>query len=116
MTDDKSNELEQVAAALPHAPVAPAHAIAAIALTMAMKYCAINTVQDGVLYQQYKLEGRNIRPNSLEEVFEVAIQIEQHLLASSDRIAQIIVEALTVVDETETDGEAESEQETHTHV
>lgn len=76
--------------------VAPSHGIAAIALSMAMKYHDINTVQDGALYQQYKIEGRNMRDLSLDIVFETAIRIELHLLASSDRIAQVLVDALEI--------------------
>lgn len=86
--------------------VAPAVGIAAIALNMALKYHDINTVQDGALYQQYKLEGRNFRDLNLDSVFETAIRMEMHLLASSDRIAKIVVEALEapVIDEPEENG------------
>jgi hypothetical protein len=55
MTDD-FKELEP----LKDTPIAPAHGIAAIALNMALKYHDINTVQDGLLYQQYKLEGKKL--------------------------------------------------------
>lgn len=77
-------------------PIAPAHGIAAIALNMAMKYHDIATVKDGALYQQYRLEGRNLRELHLDTVFETAIKIEIHLLAASDRIAKVIVDALEV--------------------
>lgn len=92
-----SEKKEGLAALVPHmadTKVPPAVGIGAIALEMAMKYCAINTVQDGALYQQYKLEGRNIVPLHLEMVFETAIQIEKHLLATSDRIAEILIDAI----------------------
>ena len=63
-------------------PVAtPVQGIAAIALHMAMQYHSINTVQDGALYQQYKLEGRNMVNLDLSMVFDTAIQIEQHLIS-----------------------------------
>lgn len=74
--------------------VAPAQGIAAIALSMAMKYHDIMTVQDGALYQQYKLEGRNLPPLHLDLVFETAIRIEKHLLESSSRIAKLVVDAV----------------------
>src|SRR3954463_7673358 len=74
--------------------VAPAHGIAALALNFALKYHDINTVQDGSLYNAYKLEGRNMSPLHLDMVFETAIKMEMHLLASSKRIADILVEAL----------------------
>src|SRR5580700_8449421 len=74
--------------------VAPIVGIAAIALNFALKYHDINTIQDGALYQQYKLEGRNICTLHLDHVFETAIKMERHLLASSERIAKIVVDAI----------------------
>lgn len=80
----------------PNTPIAPAHGIAAIALGMALKYHDIATVQDGTLYQQYKLEGRNMRDLQIDYVFDTAIQIERHLIASEKRIADIIVSAINL--------------------
>ena len=101
-TQEATAPLKELADAIPHAPVAPAHGIAAIALTMAMKYHDINTVHDGALYQQYKIEGRNLVPLHLDMVFETAIQIEAHLLGSSQRIAKLVVDAIAFsVDEDE---------------
>ena len=77
-------------------PVAPAHGIAALALNMALQYHNINTVQDGALYQQYKLEGKNMAPLHLDMVFETAIKMEAYLLGASDRVAKLIVDALAV--------------------
>lgn len=93
--DLRNDDLREVADALPHERVATAPGIAAIAMSMAMKYHAINTVQDGTLYQQYKLEGKNMRELHLDMVFETAIQIERHLLASSERIANMVIDAIT---------------------
>ena len=104
MEDDMTQPLRDVADSMPHAPVGPAHGIAAIALSMAMKYHDINTVQDGVLYQQYKLEGHNLTPLHIDMVFETAIKIEQHLLGASDRIAGMLVEVIRdVINEDPTD-------------
>ena len=75
-------------------PVATAPAIAVIALEMAMKYHDINVVKDGALYQQYKLEGRNMRDLHLDMVFETAMKIEVWLLGASERIASLVVEAI----------------------
>lgn len=83
-------------APLGDAPIAPAHGIAAIALNMSMKYHDMGMVKDGALYQQYKLEGRNIRTVGLDDMFADAARIEGWLLGSSDRIAKIIVDALEV--------------------
>ena len=87
---------KEIVAASPDTPVALAHGIAAIALSMAMKYHDISIVKDGALYQQYKLEGKNLRELHIDMVFETAVQIERHLLGASDRIAKLIVDALEV--------------------
>ncbi len=81
---------------LKDAPVAPAHVVASIALNMAMIYHDIGMVKDGALYQQYKLEGKNMVPLHLDMVFETAIKIEAWLLGSSDRIAKLIIDAIEV--------------------
>ena len=92
-------------------PIAPAHGIAALALDMAVKYHDVQMVKDGALYQQYKIEGRNMVPLHLDMVFETAIKIEMHLLGASDRISKVIVDALEIAvdDEPETDQPAKSE-------
>lgn len=92
--DDTFNAIKEIAVQAPSTPMAPAHGIAAIALNMALKYHDINTVQDGVLYQQYKMEGKNLHALHLDHVFETAIRMEMHLLAASDRIAKVVVEAI----------------------
>lgn len=84
--------------------VAPAHGIAAIALNLALKYHDIATVQDGALYQQYKLEGRNLRELHLDIVFETAILMEAHLLGASERIAKLVVDAIAEGSEEAKDG------------
>lgn len=86
------------------APVGPRIGIATIALNMSMKYHDIGTVQDGALYQQYKLEGKNLTPLHLDMVFETAIEIEKHLIAANKRVAAMMVAAL--IDETEDDPES----------
>ena len=77
-------------------PIAPAHGIAAIALNMALKYHDMGMIKDGQLYQQYKLEGRNIDSLHLNMVFETAIKMEAYLLGASERIAKVVVDAITV--------------------
>lgn len=79
---------------LKDSPVAPAHTVAALALNFALKYHDMGMIKDGALYQQYKLEGRNIDTLHLDMVFETAIKMEAHLLGSSDRIAKLIVDAI----------------------
>jgi hypothetical protein len=96
-TDPAFEELHEVANAAPGTKIAPAHGIAAIALNMALKYHDINTVQDGELYQQYKLEGRNMHTLHLDHVFETAIRMEAHLIGGSKRIAGLLVDALEII-------------------
>lgn len=77
-------------------PISTAHGIAAVALHMALKYHDSTLVKDGALYQQYKLQGVNMRELDLNTVFETAIKIERHLLAGSERIASMVVDALEI--------------------
>ena len=93
MAEDQPNALQEVAEHI-DAPVSPGVGIGSIALTLAMKYHDINTIQDGTLYQQYKLEGKNMQALHLDMVFETAMRIEAHLLASSERIAAIVFDTL----------------------
>lgn len=102
------------------AQIGPLVAISAIALNMAMKYADINTVQDGLLYQQYKLEGRNMQSLHLSYVFDIAIQIEEHLVKSNKRVAKMIVVSVleekladaTEDDEVVVESEESAEEET----
>ena len=106
IADTVGEPFKELAPHMGDTPVAPAHGIAAIALSMAMKFHDINTVQDGTLYQQYKLEGKNMRPLHLDMVFETAMKMEAFLLGASDRIAKLIVDALEIrVDEEEAKAE-----------
>ena len=100
-TGEIAKPFQELAPHLGDTPVAPAHGIASIALSMAMKYHDISVIKDGALYQQYKLEGRNIQTLHLDHVFETATRIERWLLASSDRIAKVVVEAIADLPEDE---------------
>ncbi len=93
------------------APLAPSHGIAAMALSMALKYHDIAIIKDGTMYQQYKLEGRNMREIHLDIVFETAMQMESWLIGSSDRIAKIVVDAINFEpgEEEAVDGTVEEE-------
>jgi len=104
------NELQELSSVGGDFPITAAQGTAAIALTMAMKYLDISTVQDGTLYQQYKLEGRNLEPLSIDLVFETAMKIEMYLLSASDRIANLIVDAISVVDVEDEDADGPEEQ------
>lgn len=73
------------------APIGAPMGIATIALNMALKYHDINTVHDGALYQQYKLEGKNLTCLHLDHVFETAMRIEEHLIAANTRVSKLIV-------------------------
>lgn len=92
--EDPRNDLKELANNIGDEKVAISHGIAAIALSLAMRFHQMNTVQDGVLYQQYKLEGKNMITLHLDMAFETAVNIERHLLRSSDRIAALVLDAL----------------------
>ncbi len=74
-------------------PIPMGVAVGALALNFAMKFYDINTVQDGTLYQQYKLEGKNMEPLHLDMVFEMAKQIEAHLMTTPNRLSSMICDA-----------------------
>lgn len=92
--DHHSKPIEELVPHLGNVPVAPAHGIAAIALSMAIKFHDTSTIQDGTLYQQYKLEGKNIQPLMLDHVLATAAQLELWLIGSSERIAKLVVDAI----------------------
>lgn len=85
------------------APIGPCVGVASIALNMAMKYHDISTCKDGALYQQYKLEGRNLVTLHLDMVFETALRIEEHLVAANKRVTALLVASFTEMEELEAD-------------
>lgn len=102
MTFSQADALEGIPEEVQHSAVGPMIGVAAIALNMAMKYHDIATVRDGQLYQQYKLEGKNMVPLHLDMVFHTAMQIEAHLIAANSRVAKLI--AFSVLDDIEAHG------------
>jgi hypothetical protein len=81
--------------------IGPLIGVAAIALNMALKYHDTTIVSDGTLYQQYKLEGRNMEPLHLSMVFDTAMQIEEHLLNANRRVARLIARVALAEDNEE---------------
>jgi hypothetical protein len=96
---EEDNLLKPLAEMSPSTPVHPVHGIAAMALTMALKFHDINTVQDGALYQQFKLEGKNMRGLDLIHVFETAMRIEEHLLRSEKRLTKVMFDMLAEIND-----------------
>ena len=72
--------------------VSPQMGGAALAMNFALKYHDLTTIQEGSLYQQYKLEGRNMRELHLDDVIYTATQIEKHLLFAPNRLALAVLE------------------------
>jgi hypothetical protein len=91
------NSLQTIHEALPEATLPPMVGVGAIALQMAMDYHDTTIIKDGVMYQQMKMEGKNIGVLGLGDVFETAKLIEIHLMGTSDRIAGLVVETLQLV-------------------
>ncbi len=94
------------------AQMSPGVALGAVALNMAMKYHQMQMIPDGLTYQQYKMEGRNIREIGLVDVFETAMQIEVHLMGSSERIAAVIFDVISAPDDEEEIPQENPEEET----
>lgn len=97
MTDDSVNPLGDMAEVLPpdtKLSMSPATAIAALGLSMSLKFHDINTVQDGTLYQQFKLEGKNLRGLHINDVLDLAKVLEQHILSAPSRMTDRIMESL----------------------
>lgn len=94
--DAEENLLRPLANVSPDTPMSPACAVASMALTMALKYHDMQMIPDGATYQQYKLEGRNMRNIGLTDVFETAVQIEAHLITANDRIGKMIANTIVV--------------------
>lgn len=80
--------------ALHDAPVSPALAVGSVALSLALQWFDISVVKDGAMYQQLKLEGKKIEGVDLTNVLEVAKQFELHLMGTSDRLANLVIEAV----------------------
>lgn len=98
MRIDGRTEVAGLPDEIKNAPISMAHGLSGIALTMAMKYHDISTVQDGTMYQQFKLEGRNMVGLELAHVFETAERIEEWLVGSEGRIAKILIAVLENAD------------------
>jgi hypothetical protein len=94
-----------------NAPIGPNIGVASIALNMALKYHDINTVQDGQLYQQYKLEGRNMQNLHLDHVFDTAVRIEAHLIGAHRRVTALLLNAMEDLDVMEAEAKGQPAQE-----
>lgn len=88
---DGKAEIDALPEEVKNAPIGPFTGISSIALAMAMKYHDIGTVQEGALYQQLKLEGKNLRPLHLDLVLETAERLERWLVGGSDRISKLMI-------------------------
>jgi hypothetical protein len=114
MTDDPTEGLPEE---VKDSKITTQMGVAAIALNIAMRYHDTNVVKDGALYQQYKLEGKNLQPLMLDHVLETAIKIEKHLLESHSRMALMLIESVAgdvmdVIEESKS--EKESSEAVHT--
>lgn len=53
--------------------------VRSIALTIAQRHCGDTVIKDGVMYQQYKMEGRNMKALDYGDVVKMAIIFERYL-------------------------------------
>jgi hypothetical protein len=109
---DGREEIAELPELVQNAHIGMAHGLSGLALTMAMKYHDIGTVQDGTLYQQYKLEGKNLRELHLDIVLETAEKLERWLVGSPDRISKLMIAAIENADIVEEEDEIAAEGET----
>lgn len=79
-------------------PLSTSTTISALALNFAMKYHESTIIKDGTLYQQFKMEGRNIEVLAFEDVFVTAAKVEAWLLNGPNRHAALLREG--IVDQT----------------
>lgn len=86
-------------------PLPVAYLIGSVALNLALKWHDMTLIKDGVMYQQKKMEGANITHIDLPDVLETAKVFERHLMASSERVAEIVVDALVHGSNLEKDGD-----------
>ena len=83
-------ELEPIA----DQPMSAAHGVAAVALGMALRYYDTSTVQEGGLYQQLKLEGRNIQALHPDMVLDLAKHFERHIMEAPNRLSEMVIDAV----------------------
>lgn len=76
------------------APMTTSMAIAAISLNMAMKYHDFTVVKDGVMYQQLKMEQKEMRTIQFEDVLETADRIRDYLIESESVIRSMMTESV----------------------
>lgn len=89
-TDDSfgtkiTNEADEFLGPLPaevaNAPLFldPAQSVRTLALTMAVKYHGDTIIKDGGMYQQLRMEQKDIQPTHVNVVLKTAIEFERYL-------------------------------------
>lgn len=81
-------------AAVKDVPINESLMISTVALNMALRWYDMGIIKDGVLYQQKKMEGANIKLIDLPEVLATAQMFEAHLLAGPNRHAEMMSERI----------------------
>ena len=81
MSDENLTKIEH----LEQAPVSASTAIAALAMNFALKWFDMTMVKDGTLYQQYKMEQRNITVIDFPDILKKAAEFEAWLINSDNR-------------------------------
>ncbi len=105
---DFKNDVSDMPSEVKNLPLNTNHAIATMALNFALKYHGMCMIPDGTMYQQYKMEGRNIKVIGLEDVFETAIKMEQHLIRGDNRIGKMVQEmALSILKDVMSDDDTD---------
>jgi len=95
MSDE--NPIAEVAEHLPDAGINPAHGIAGIALSMALRWHDTGVVKDGAMYQQLRVEGKEIRPMDVHDVLDTAKLFEKHLMDAPNRLSAMVFDVIEQV-------------------
>lgn len=66
--------------------------IRSLSLMLAIKYHGETVVKDGTLYQQYKLEGRNMRTLDDEMIIETAVRYETFIRCGENPERMALIE------------------------
>ncbi len=71
--------------------------IATVALNMALKWHDTSVIKDGTMYQQLRMEGKEIRSLCLDHVFDTAKLFERHIMEASGRLTELTMETINGV-------------------
>lgn len=90
---NSDNPIDDLPVEVSSAPLGLTHeeGIRATALAMAVRYHGDTIVKDGQMYQQFKLEGKNMQPTAPLLILQIAMDFERYLRGDYAALADQIV-------------------------